>query len=446
MLTTVEEGCRLRDDHLLSELAKRYGTPLYVYDGDRIVDRFRKLRAAFDGYPAGVRFHYAMKANTNLAIVQLLIKEGAHPECISGGEVALAKRLGCPGRDILLTSSSKSPAELEVACADDVLINIDSFDELGQVERVAARLGVVARVSFRVNPDVDPQTHRHIATGHKLTKFGLLLENEHYVEAFRRAGDSASVEPVGIQAHIGSQILTLEPFRRNATLLLDAYQTLLDRLDLRLSFVDLGGGIGVRYRPEEDELDPKEIARTITEQFRERLGDEDLPELWFEPGRYFVGGSGVLLTRVHSVKHTPFRNFINVDTGFNQFIRPLLYEAYHHTRVVGSGPGADDRLYDVAGNICETGDILAEDRVLPTPEAGDLMVFEGAGAYGYTLASEYNSFPLPAEVLIRGDRIDLIRRRGTMDDLLRAQQWPSDLGPVPEGVLPIETDSFPKRG
>ena len=434
MLTTVESGCCLRDDRLLSELAHEFGTPLFVYDGDRIVERFRALATAFDGYSGGVRFHYALKANTNLAVVQLLLAAGAHPECISGGEVELAKRLGAAGSDILLTSSSKSPLELESACVDDVLVNVDSLDELQQLESIARRLQRQVRVSFRVNPDVDPQTHRHIATGHKLTKFGLLLEDAHYLEGFKAAQESEWLRPVGIQAHIGSQIMTLEPFERNARLLCAAFLELETELGLSLDFIDLGGGIGIRYQPENVELKPRDIATTVISIVNETLARTELPELWFEPGRYFVGGSGVLLARVHSVKHTPFRNFINVDTGFNQFLRPLLYEAHHHVRVIGNGSSGDAR-YDIAGNICETGDILAEDRNLPTPVASDLVVLEGAGAYCYALASEYNSFPLPAEVLVRGDsQVDLIRRRGTIDDLLRAQQWPADLGEVPQGV------------
>ncbi len=434
MLTTIESGSCLRDDGLLAQLADRFGTPLFVYDGDRIVQRFESLATAFDGYAGGVRFHYALKANTNLAVVKLLLAAGAHPECISGGEVELAKRLGAAGSDILLTSSSKSPAELELACRDDVLVNVDSLDELQQLEAIARRLDRPVRVSFRVNPDVDPQTHRHIATGHKLTKFGLLLEDAHYLEGFKIAHKSEWLRPVGIQAHIGSQIMTLEPFERNARLLCAAFLELEAELGFRLEFIDLGGGIGIRYQPQHVELQPSDIASAVCGIVTSALGQTRLPQLWFEPGRYFVGGSGVLVARVHSVKHTPFRNFINVDTGFNQFLRPLLYEAHHHVRMIGNA-GLGEQRYDVAGNICETGDILAEDRELPTPVAGDLVALEGAGAYCYALASEYNSFPLPAEVLVRGDsQVDLIRRRGTIDDLLRAQQWPSDFGEAPSGV------------
>ena len=438
MSTTVEPGSVLRDDARLAELVEQYGTPLYVYDGDRIVDRFRALHDAFAGYPGGIRIHYALKANTNLAIVQLLLRAGAHPECISGGEVELARRLGARPEDILLTSSSKSPQELRDAIRSGVLLNIDSLDELRQVGALAETLQTRVRVSFRANPDVDPQTHRHIATGHKLTKFGLLLEDAHVIEGFRVARDHEWLDPVGIQAHIGSQILTMEPFRRNARLLSDAYTEILDQLGVRLRFIDLGGGIGIRYRPDDRELDPTELAGEVIEILQASLPKGDLPELWLEPARTFVGGSGVLLTRVHSVKHTPFRNFVNVDTGFNQFLRPLLYEAYHHARILGRDAHDVDgdavATYDIAGNICETGDILGEDRRLPSPTAGDVVVFEGAGAYGYSLASEYNSFPLPAEVLLRGDRTDLIRRRGTLDDLLRAQRWPEDLGERPSGV------------
>ena len=410
----------------LMAFAEEYGTPLYVYDGDLIGEKFRRFSAAFTRHYPKVSVYYALKANSNLSVVALLKKAGAAAECISMGEMQIALELGYRGSEILFTSSSKSPEELEFAVRHGVVVNLDSLGDLENLIAVVERLEKRAKVSFRINPDVDPRTHRHIATGHKFSKFGILFANDEIVRAYRRAGECPWLDIVGIHSHIGSQIMELEPFLRNVQLVASAVRTLKAELGIELEFIDLGGGLGIPYRDGENPLTPETVAEAVCRRLKEELAEiGSLPTLVLEPGRYFVGDAGILLARVNSVKHTPYQHFINVDTGFNHLLRPLLYEAHHRVRVLGKEGKLDS--FEVAGNICETGDILAHDRLLPTPSPGDYVAFLDAGAYGFSMASEYNSFLLPAEILVRGDRVQVIRTRARFSDLLRNQVLLEDL-------------------
>ncbi len=410
----------------LIAFAEEHGTPLYVYDGDLIGEKYRRFTAAFSRHYPKVKVYYALKANSNLSIVALLKKAGAAAECISMGEMQIALELGYQGLEILFTSSSKSPQELEFAVGHGVVVNLDSLGDLENLIAVVERLQKKARISFRINPDVDPRTHRHIATGHKFSKFGILFENDEIVHANRRAKGCPWLKIVGIHSHIGSQITDLEPFLRNVQLVASAVRTLKAELGIELEFIDLGGGLGIPYRDGEAPLTPEVVAEAVCSSLKEELADVGyFPTLVLEPGRYFVGDAGILLARVNSVKHTPYQHFINVDTGFNHLIRPLLYEAHHRVRVLGRDGTSE--TFEVAGNICETGDILAHDRVLPTPSPGDYVAFLDAGAYGFSMASEYNSFLLPAEILVRGDKVQVIRTRAEFSDLLRNQILLEDL-------------------
>ena len=416
---------RFSHDQLIG-YAKTHGTPLFVYDGDLIAAKFKKFNEGFRRHYDKVKVFYALKANNNLSIGGLLKKNGAAVECISMGEVFLALQLGYKGGDILFTASSKSPAELEYAVTHGVTINLDSVPDLDNLIATTNRMKKKAHVSFRINTDVDPNTHRHISTSHKTTKFGILFENDQIIEGYRRAMDAPYLEVWGIHSHIGSQIMEEKPFIKNVHLVTTAVKRLKKELGLELKFIDLGGGLGIPYRDGEAPLEPATVAEKVCGQIKSELADLGyMPELWLEPGRYFVGDAGFLLTRVNSVKDTPYKHFINVDTGFNHLVRPILYEAHHRVRVLGgSGPLA---AFDVAGNICETGDILAHDRRLPRPKAGDILAFLDAGAYGFSMASEYNMFPLPAELLVRGDKAQLIRKRQTQEQLLRNQILLDDL-------------------
>jgi len=406
--------------------AQTHGTPLYVYDGDLIVNKYKKFKAAYDAVYPKVKVFYAVKANTNLSVIALLTRAGAGAECISMGEIKRAMLVGRRGEDIIFTASSKSHEELVFAVENNVIINLDSMGDLENLKAVTAQLKKKARISFRINPDVDPKTHRHISTGHKFSKFGILFENGEILEAYRQAATDPHLEIWGIHSHIGSQITDTEPFERNVKLVCEAVRRLKKELGIELKFINLGGGLGIPYRDGEEALEPSVVANKVSAMVKSELKDLGyLPALWLEPGRYFVGDAGMLISKVNSVKHTPYKHFINVDTGFNHLVRPILYQAYHRVRVL-NGKGKRE-TFDIAGNICETGDILAHDRYLPTPGPGDYLVFLDAGAYGFSMASEYNSFLLPAELLVRGEKAEIIRQRESWEDLLRNQVLLPDL-------------------
>lgn len=409
----------------VTRLAAEFGTPLYVYDKAAITGRFRTFHAAFAARFPKLRVHYALKANTNGALVALLRAEGAAAEVVSLGEILAALRAGFKGGEILFTSSSKAPEEIAKAVEIGAVVNVDSGDELEQVAALAAAAGKKARISFRINPGVDPHTLHDINTGIAESKFGLHLEEGLARGAYARAKELRPVEITGVHCHIGSQVTETAGYVATARKMLAFVRELKDGLGIRLSFVDLGGGLGVPYHDGEEGLAPQALAAALEPlwtDFTAGLGYE--PELWMEPGRFFVAQAGFLVTRVNSVKETPLKVFVNVNAGSNTLLRPAMYAAHHRARVVGR-TGAPETL-DVAGDVCETGDILAAERRLPRPEAGDYVVFLDAGAYGFSMASTYNARPLPAEVLVDGDTATLIRRRGSFDDLFRDEILPPE--------------------
>lgn len=405
----------------LTRLAAEHGTPLYVYDAGTIREKARALREAFAPRFPRLALRYALKANTNVEIVRRVLAEGLGPEVVSEGEVRTALRAGAAGHDILFTSSSKSPSEIDFALGHDVLLNVDNLDELEQVSAAALRLGTTARISFRINPGVDPDTLHQINTGIPESKFGVHLDGGHARAAYERARALPGLAITGVHCHIGSQITETAGYEKTARRMLAFVRELKEELGLTLSFVDLGGGLGIPFADGQTVMSPEDLARALKPIWDEeisRLGYE--PELWIEPGRYLVAQAGLMIARVNSVKTTPVKTFVNVDAGFNTLMRPALYGAAHRVRIVGRD--GEPMLLDVAGDVCETGDILAEARLLPRPVAGDLVAFLDAGAYGFAMASEYNARPLPAEVLVDGDAVRVIRRRGTFEDLARGER------------------------
>ena len=428
----------LRDDRAsdpaavaaVARLAGEFGTPLYVYDKAAITGQIRALKDAFEPRFPKLRLHYALKANGNVALARILRAEGAFPEVVSLGEILTALRAGWSGEDVLFSSSSKTPAEIAKTIEVGAVLNADSVDELEQASAAAVRAGRTLRLSFRLNPGVDPDTLQHINTGIPESKFGVHLEGGHALAAYERAKGLPGLAITGVHCHIGSQIVDTAGYEATAQKLLSFVRELKEMLGIVLSFVDVGGGLGVPYRDGDAGMSPERLAAALQPIWQEgiaRAGYE--PELWLEPGRSLVAPSGFLIARVNTVKRTPVKTFVNVDAGSNTLLRPALYDAFHRARVVGAaGPAGARELLDVAGDVCETGDILAPERVLPLPKAGDHVVFLDAGAYGFAMASTYNARPLPAEVLVDGDAATLIRRRGTFDDLFR-DQLPSG-GPV----------------
>ena len=400
-------------------LADAHGTPLYIYDQAHIKGQVASLRAAFGPRFPKLRIFYALKANTNPAVIDLLRAEGLGAEVVSGGEIESALRQGYAGTDIMFTSSSKNPREIRRAIELGTVLNVDSLDELNQVQAEARRQKKLARVSFRINPGVDPHTIHQINTGIAESKFGLHLQGGIAFKAYETAKGMPEVRIEGAHCHIGSRITETDGYVLTARKMLGFVKELKDKLGIRLAFLDLGGGLGIPYQDGQHLMSPEDLAKDLEPVWKEGVAAAGYePTLWLEPGRFFVGGSGYLLVRVNTVKETPIKTFVNVDAGFNTLMRPAMYQAYHRVRILGRTQ--DPVKVDIAGDVCETGDILAEGRLLPRAKAGDLAVILDAGAYGFSMASEYNARPLPAEVMVVGNEAKVVRRRGTMNDLYRS--------------------------
>ena len=399
-------------------LADAHGTPLYVYDQAHIRGQVAALKAAFAPRFPKLRILYALKANTNPAVISLLRSDGLGAEVVSVGEIETALRVGYKGTEIMFTSSSKSPAEIRRSIGLGTVLNVDSTDELGQVQAEARRQKKQARISFRINPGVDPHTIHQINTGIAESKFGLHLQGGLAFRAYEKALAMPEIRIEGAHCHIGSQITEPEGYLLTARKMLGFVKELKDKLGLKLGFLDLGGGIGIPYQDGQVVMAPEELAKALEPVWKEGVAAAGYePTLWLEPGRFFVGGAGFLVVRVNTVKETPLKTFVNVDAGFNTLMRPAMYQAYHRVRVIGRT--ADLLKVDIAGDVCETGDILAEGRLLPRAQAGDLVVILDAGAYGFSMASEYNARPLPAELMVNGDAVRVIRTRGRISELFR---------------------------
>lgn len=389
----------------LSALAQRFGTPTYVYSRAHIEAQFRAYADALGDLPHLVCF--AVKANSNLGVLNLLARLGAGFDIVSRGELERVLAAGGEPSKIVYSGVGKSRDDMRRALEVGVhCFNVESTEELERLQQVAAEMGVTAAISLRVNPDVDAQTHPYISTGLKENKFGIDIEQAPAVYA--RAADLPNLEVVGVDCHIGSQLTSLPPFLDA----LDRLLALVDRLaeqGIAIRHLDLGGGLGVRYRDEQPPLAGDYIAAV-----RQRMQGRALT-LVFEPGRSIVANAGVLLTRVEYLKHTAHKDFAIVDAAMNDLIRPALYQAWMNVIAVQPHEG-DARRYDIVGPICETGDFLAKDRELALAE-GDLLAVCSAGAYGFVMSSNYNTRGRAAEVLVDGDQAHEVRRRESVQDL-----------------------------
>ncbi len=412
---SVRDGHLRIGEHDTVDLAERFGTPLYVTDEGRIRENFRRLAGALTAHYKKVRILYAAKANGNLAIFRTLASTGAGADVFSAGEVALALAAGMRPESLLFNGSSKTPADLALAVEKGIRVSVDSPDELRQLDAAAGKAGKTVDIAFRVNPAIDVPTHPKIATGLATSKFGIPAGE--ILDAYREALALEHVNPVGIHCHIGSQILAVEPFAREVEVLIGVARDLIE-IGVDPAFIDIGGGLGIPYRRETDRAPtPEEYAGAVMPVFLRGIRDLGIePELWVEPGRWLVADSTVLLTRVNSVK-TAHKTFANVDAGFNLLVRPTMYDSYHEVVAANRADAPAVREYSVTGPICETGDILAKDRMLPTLAAGDLIAVLDAGAYGFAMSSQYNSRPRCAEVLLAGEKAALMRRAETIDDL-----------------------------
>ena len=404
---TTPQGLFCDGVHVQS-IVDRIGTPAYVYSAHAIRDAYREIDTAFAGYPHAI--HYALKANSTLALVRLLRSLGSRADVNSGGELAVALRAGFDPKDIVVTGVGKTREELEEAIVKSVgTINAESAGELDRIAAIATRIGRTARVALRVNPDIDANSHPHISTGLRSNKFGVPLSDARRVYQERRA--LRGVQFVGVHVHIGSQITTAEPLRRAADVLVSLALDLTED-GFHFDHIDLGGGLGISYegRPI---ITPAEYASIVLPELR-RIG---IPVV-LEPGRAVVGHSGALLAKVVDTKQYPDgRRFIVLDAGMTELMRPALYGSFHRIVPVGTATGAE-APYDVVGPICESSDVFATDRPLPELHVNDVVAVLDTGAYGAVMASNYNRHLLPPEVLVDEKQWTIIRRRQTIQDVL----------------------------
>ena len=395
----------------LADVAARYGTPTYVYARATLERHWHAFDAALGGRPHLIC--YAVKANSNLAVLNLFARLGSGFDIVSGGELErVLKAGGDPGR-IVFSGVGKTAAEMRRALEVGIrCFNVESDSELDRLNAVAGELKQRAPVSLRVNPDVDAGTHPYISTGLKENKFGIDIATAEQV--YLRAAALPNLAIVGVDCHIGSQLTQVTPF-------VDALRrvlALVDRLAARgvaIRHLDVGGGLGIRYRDEQPPEPGEYLAPLL-----ELLAGRDV-EILVEPGRAIVGNAGLLLTRVEYLKHTDHKDFAIIDAAMNDLLRPALYAAWQNIAPVRPRPDATPRLYDLVGPVCETGDFLGKDRELAL-EPGDLLAVHSAGAYGFSMSSNYNSRPRAAEVMVDGDQVHLIRARETLDDLWRGEQ------------------------
>jgi diaminopimelate decarboxylase len=412
----------------LERVAAEYGTPLYVYSAGTILDHYRRLNAALGEIDHLIC--YAVKANSNRAILNLLSREGAGFDIVSGGELYRVIAAGGDPKMCTFAGVGKSQEEIDYALDQRVLsFNVESEAELACIDRIARSKGVQAPIAVRINPNVDAGTHRYVSTGRSENKFGIALDR--VAEVYEQAARMPNIAIRGVQMHIGSQITDAAPFAAAIAKVTPLIQKL--KKQFALEFFSVGGGIGIVYESsfasgsgdwwsEKDRVQATTDLPLTIHDYAAAI----LPPLraiglrvLLEPGRLLVGNAGVLLTRVRFLKHAERKKFVIVDAGMNDLIRPALYQSYHEIVPVREAPDATREPVDVVGPVCESADFFAQDRPLPEMKEGDLLALMSAGAYGFVMASNYNSRPLPAEALVQGEGFSLIRRRQTLEDLVR---------------------------
>lgn len=392
------------------QLAEQYKTPLYVYDFDYMTAQYNALKEAFRGRKSILA--YAVKANSNLSVVKHFAELGAGADCVSIGEVRRAFLAGVPKYKIIFSGVGKRDDEIKEALEKDILyINMESEGELERVEAIAGELGITARISIRVNPNIDPKTHPYISTGLHDNKFGVDLDTAKRM--YIRSKNSENLDPVGIHFHIGSQLTELEPIREAAVIVADLVRSL-QALKIDLKFFDAGGGLGVRYK-DEVTIDPYDYAQAVLST----LTGMDITVLC-EPGRFLTANAGYFLTKVLYEKKNGEKRFVVVDGAMNDLLRPSLYSAYHYVEAVDKTEEVSKA--DIVGPVCESGDFLAKAYPLPKMEHNDLLVIHSAGAYGFGMGSNYNTRGRSAEVAVEGSESRLIRHRETFEDLIALEK------------------------
>jgi len=398
----------------MEELAKKYGTPLYVYSRNTLVSHYKKIKEAFS--PVNPLICFSMKANSNLAICKALVKEGSGLDIVSGGELYRAFKAEAPSRKIVYAGVGKTEKEIEAAIRHHIFFfNVESIPELELINKIAGRFGIRQKVAIRINPDIKVRTHKYIITGHGENKFGIDFETARKIFLERNRYKNLNIS--GVHIHIGSQIMEDKPFLRAIKKIVDFIKGLESR-GVSVRWLNIGGGLGIIYSKEKPQT-AKEYAASALPILKKIKAS-----IILEPGRFIAGNAGALVTRVQYIKETPSKNFAIVDAGMNDLIRPSLYGAYHEILPVRShyySDSKDIRVFDVVGPICESGDFLGKNRKFIGLKDGDLLSVMGAGAYGFSMASNYNSRPRACEVMVESSKAKLIRRRETYEDLIHTE-------------------------
>ncbi len=410
-----------------AQIAEKFGTPLYVVDENRLRENYRRFYAAFDSQWDDISVCYAYKANSNSAICKVLEDEGSGAEIGSMCELKIALEIETPGEKIVFNANNKSESEIELSIKEGVLINIDNLQELDLVNRVANNLNKKANVGFRVNPDVKAPTHPHISTGLRESKFGLDVPSGKALKAYQKASKMENIEIKAIHSHIGSQILDPDPFVEQAEKMMELRAEIEQKTGIELEVVDLGGGLGIPYRPEEKELPPEKLASKVTTQLNESLEKHGLskPKLILEPGRSIVADSSILLGKVGYIKERKnIPTWISIDAGMNALIRPALYDSYHHIEVVQKMKVEKTEDINIAGPLCESGDYLGKNRKLPSVDQGDIIAVYDVGAYGLSMSSQHTGNRRPAMVMVKSGETEIIRKREKCEDLTRLDRIP----------------------
>jgi len=404
------------EDVPVKKLAEKYGTPLYVYSYNTLLRHFKAYDDAFNGYPHIICF--AVKSNPNTSVISLFAKQGGGADIVSGGELYVALKAGISPKKIVYAGVGKTADEIRFALKSNILMfNVESENELKEIDRVAGMMKKKAPIALRINPDIDPGTHPYITTGMKKHKFGIPIEAA--LEYYRIASKLKNINVVGVHKHIGSQITKIAPF-------VDALKRILILIDklneqgTEIKYLDVGGGLGISYKDEEPPV-PKDLANKLIPLLEGRK-----LTLIMEPGRSIVGNAGILVTKTLYLKEGEDKEFVIVDAGMNDLIRPSLYDAYHRIEPVVKNK-RETVLCDVVGPICESGDFLARGRELNRVKQGEYLAAMSAGAYGFSMSSNYNSRPRAAEVMVKGKEHFLIRKRETYEDLVRNEQIPKVL-------------------
>lgn len=407
------------EDIKIQDLANRFGTPLYIYSYHTLIDHFVKLKVAFRKITPLIC--YSVKANSNLSILKALVDKGAGLDIVSGGELFRAMKVGCPPEKIVYASVGKTDREIEEAIKVRILFfNVESLSELDNINRIAGRLNKIANVAIRINPDIEPKTHKFITTGKITNKFGIDFDSAYKILLIRNK--FANLNICGLHIHIGSQITESAPYVAAITKM----AKFIARLKIRgidLEYLNIGGGLGIIYDKETPQTAEKFAGSVLP------ILEETKLKIILEPGRFIVGNAGILVVRVLYIKSTPKKKFVIVDAGMNDLIRPALYDAYHNIlplQVRSRAPGVRSK-YDVVGPICESADFFAKERRLPCVKEGDYLAIMGAGAYAFSMSSNYNSRRRAEEVLVIKDKVAVIRKRETYADLMRNETIPSFL-------------------